>query len=411
MSDVLERFIRYASIDTQSDPKNAGQTPSSTKQFDLAKVLFEELKELGITDAALDEHAYVTGHLSASEGLEDLPVLGLIAHLDASPDAPSTKVRPHIVSFTGEDIVLEGPKDKPTVISAHEIAEASSLIGKDLVVSDGTTLLSADDKAGVAEIMALIARLVQDPSIAHPRLAIAFVPDEEIGHGASLLDLESFGADIAYTVDGGPIGEIEYENFNAAQLDVRLRGTMVHPGSAKDIMVNACDIAWEFHSMLPAQQRPQHTEGYEGFFHLHDMSGTVDEAHLSYIIRDHSTEEFENKKALARKAAELLALRYGADRIKLEISDSYYNMAHIVKDHMELVEKAKEAFLAAGFTPNIIPIRGGTDGAQLSYRGLPCPNLSTGGYNYHSVREFIPVFALEGMVEVLVQLVEQFAQA
>lgn len=409
MSTVVDRFIRYAKVATPSDPNNETQTPSNPEEFDLARLLCDELRALGYADAVVDDHAYVTAHVPASAGAEDLPCLGLIAHIDASPDAPAHGVNPRVVRYEGGELTLGVVDGTPITINEQNTPGLEELAGKDIICSDGSTLIAADDKAGVAEIMELAARLAADPSIPHPRLALCFAPDEEIGHGCSLLDLDAFGAEVAYTVDGGPIGEVEFETFNAASADVHFRGHEIHPGSAKDIMVNALHLFEEYDAMLPAWERPEHTEGYEGFFHLHGVSGTCTSATARYIIRDHDRERFEQRKQLMRDAATFMNARLGEDRVTCDLHDEYYNMASVIRDHMELVDRAKQAFADCGYEPEVVPVRGGTDGSQLSLRGLPCPNLATGGYNYHSVREFVPVFALEGMVDVLQRLVGIFA--
>lgn len=408
-NQVVERFIRYAEVGTPSDPNNESQVPSNPEELDLARMLCDELRGLGYADATVDDHAYVTAHIPASAGAEGLPCLGLIAHIDASPDAPAHDVRPRVVRYEGGELTLGVVDGQPVAINEQNTPGLSQLAGRDIICSDGSTLIAADDKAGVAEIMELAARLAADPSIPHPRLALCFCPDEEIGHGCSLLDLDAFGAAYAYTVDGGPIGEVEFETFNAASADVRFRGHEIHPGSAKDIMVNALHLFQEFDAMLPAWERPEHTEGYDGFFHLHGVSGTCTSATARYIIRDHDRDSFERRKDLLRSAASFMNGRLGEERVTVELRDEYYNMATVIRDHMELVENAKQAFSDCGFEPVVTPVRGGTDGSQLSLRGLPCPNLATGGYNYHSVREFVPVFALEGMVDVLQRLVGIYA--
>ena len=379
--DVLERFLRYVQINTQSEDANCDQVPSSAVQFDLANVLAEELRELGAEDAHVTEHAYVCAHIPASAGAEDKPALGLIAHLDTTEVAPGAGVKPHIVHYEGGD----------------------------LVCSDGTTLLGADDKAGVAEIMSLVARIAQDPSLPHPALGICFCPDEEIGHGAELLDIDTFGCKYAYTVDGGPIGELEWECFNAAEATVCFEGQSIHPGDAKGRMVNAGNLFCDFNALLPYEQRPEYTEGYEGFCHLEGVSATVDHATARYIVRDHDAAKFQQKLDLIDAAASMLNQRLSEERVTVEIKQQYRNMAEIVRDYPELIDVAKEAYLACGVEPQVLPIRGGTDGAQLSFRGLPCPNLSTGGYCYHGVNEFVPVSSLVKMTDVLQELVARFA--
>lgn len=409
VNGVLERFIRYCKVGTPSDPKNEAETPSNAAEFELADMLADELKALGVEDAVSDDHAYVVGHIPASAGSEDKPCLGLIAHIDASYDAPAMGVEPRVVHYEGGELLLGIVNGQDITLNESNTPGLSKLAGKDIVCTDGSTLLAADDKAGVAEIMELVSRIMADLSIAHPRLAICFAPDEEIGHGCSLLDLKAYGADIAYTVDGEEIGGVEYETFNAASAEVHFRGHEIHPGSAKNIMVNALHLFEEFDAMLPASERPEHTDGYEGFYHLCNADGNCAKANALYIIRDHDRAKFEARKAHMERVAQLMNARLGQDRVELKIRDQYYNMAEVIAEHMELVDYAKASFEACGYTPKVTPVRGGTDGSQLSLRGLPCPNLSTGGFNFHSVREFIPVYALEDMVDVLQNLVGRFA--
>lgn len=408
-TDVLERFFRYVQVNTESGDEHADRVPSTPCQFDLANLLADELRELGARDVSVSDHAYVTAHIPASSGAEDAPRLGLIAHLDTTEAAPGAGVRPHIVSYAGGDLVCGEVDGRPVSISPEKEPALDELVGEDLVCTDGTTLLGADDKAGVAEIMSLVALLAADPSIPHPPLGICFCPDEEIGHGAALLDLASFGCAYAYTVDGGPVGELEWECFNAAEATVSFEGFSIHPGDAKDRMVNAANLLVDYQGLLPAAQRPEHTAGYEGFMHLMSVSGTVTHATARYIVRDHDAAKFERKLELMRAAADFLNTRLGEERVHVEFKREYRNMAEVVGDHPELIERAEQAFSAAGVVPKVIPIRGGTDGAQLSFRGLPCPNLSTGAYCCHGVNEFIPVSSLEKMVEVLVELVGRFA--
>ena len=408
-TDVLERFFRYVQVNTESSDEHADRVPSTPCQFDLANLLADELRELGARDVSVSDHAYVTAHIPASSGAEDAPRLGLIAHLDTTEAAPGAGVRPHIVSHAGGDLVCGEVVCRPVSISPEKEPALDELVGEDLVCTDGTTLLGADDKAGVAEIMSLVALLAADPSIPHPPLGICFCPDEEIGHGAALLDLASFGCAYAYTVDGGPVGELEWECFNAAEATVSFEGFSIHPGDAKDRMVNAANLLVDYQGLLPAAQRPEHTAGYEGFMHLMSVSGTVTHATARYIVRDHDAAKFERKLELMRAAADFLNTRLGEERVHVEFKREYRNMAEVVGDHPELIERAEQAFSAAGVVPKVIPIRGGTDGAQLSFRGLPCPNLSTGAYCCHGVNEFIPVSSLEKMVEVLVELVGRFA--
>lgn len=408
-TDVLERFFRYVQVNTESSDEHADRVPSTPCQFDLANLLADELRELGARDVSVSDHAYVTAHIPASSGAEDAPRLGLIAHLDTTEAAPGAGVRPHIVSYAGGDLVCGEVDGRPVSISPEKEPALDELVGEDLVCTDGTTLLGADDKAGVAEIMSLVALLAADPSIPHPPLGICFCPDEEIGHGAALLDLASFGCAYAYTVDGGPVGELEWECFNAAEATVSFEGFSIHPGDAKDRMVNAANLLVDYQGLLPAAQRPEHTASYEGFMHLMSVSGTVTHATARYIVRDHDAAKFERKLELMRAAADFLNTRLGEERVHVEFKREYRNMAEVVGDHPELIERAEQAFSAAGVVPKVIPIRGGTDGAQLSFRGLPCPNLSTGAYCCHGVNEFIPVSSLEKMVEVLVELVGRFA--
>lgn len=408
-TDVLERFFRYVQVNTESSDEHADRVPSTPCQFDLANLLADELRELGARDVSVSDHAYVTAHIPASSGAEDAPRLGLIAHLDTTEAAPGAGVRPHIVSYAGGDLVCGEVDGRPVSISPEKEPALDELVGEDLVCTDGTTLLGADDKAGVAEIMSLVALLAADPSIPHPPLGICFCPDEEIGHGAALLDLASFGCAYAYTVDGGPVGELEWECFNAAEATVSFEGFSIHPGDAKDRMVNAANLLVDYQGLLPAAQRPEHTAGYGGFMHLMSVSGTVTHATARYIVRDHDAAKFERKLELMRAAADFLNTRLGEERVHVEFKREYRNMAEVVGDHPELIERAEQAFSAAGVVPKVIPIRGGTDGAQLSFRGLPCPNLSTGAYCCHGVNEFIPVSSLEKMVDVLVELVGRFA--
>ena len=397
MKTVSERFLKYVSFDTQSD--GASETcPSTAKQKLLGAALVEEMKEMGICDAFMDENGYVYGTVP---GDSELPTIGLIAHMDTSPDASGADIKAKIVEYQGGDVCLNEErgiflreKDYPSLKNHH---------GKHLIVTDGTTLLGADDKAGVAEIMAAAERLISMGG-KHATLKIGFTPDEEIGRGADKFDIALFGADYAYTADGGPIGEIEYENFNAAGAKVVVHGLNIHPGSAKGKMVNSQLIAMEFAALLPASQRPEHTEGYEGFFHLLGMKGTVEESELRYIIRDHDMEKFAEKKRVMTAAAAWINAKYGEGTLDLQITDSYFNMRKHIEPVMYVVDRAKAAMKAAGMEPREVPIRGGTDGAQLSYRGLPCPNLCTGGENYHGRFEFIPVEDMEKCVEMLVNI-------
>ena len=408
-SDVLERFLRYVQVDSQSDPHNEDETPSTACQLDLARLLASELAELGCEDVALTEHAYVTASLPASAGAEGLPALGLIAHMDTAPDAPASGVRPHIVRYEGGELVHGERDGKRVVTTPEELPALLRHVGEDLVCTDGTTLLGADDKAGVAEIVALLARLAATPELPHPCIKVAFVPDEEIGHGAALLDLDAFGATWAYTVDGEELGEFNWECFSASQATVTAHGVEVHPGSAKGVMVNAITLLREFDELLPAAERPEHTEGYEGFFHPIDVSGGSGEATLTYIVRDFDAERFAAREQLLRDCAAFLNQRYGDGTVTVEVREQYRNMVEHLRGMDFLRDNALDAMVACGMEPRVVPVRGGTDGAQLTLRGLPCPNLPTGGYNFHGVREFIPVRSMELMVDALEQLVGRFA--
>lgn len=408
-SDVLERFLRYVQVDSQSDPHNEDETPSSACQLDLVRLLASELAELGCEDVALTEHAYVTASLPASAGAEGLPALGLIAHMDTAPDAPASGVRPHIVRYEGGELVHGERDGKRVVTTPEELPALLRHVGEDLVCTDGTTLLGADDKAGVAEIVALLARLAATPELPHPCIKVAFVPDEEIGHGAALLDLDAFGATWAYTVDGEELGEFNWECFSASQATVTARGVEVHPGSAKGVMVNAITLLREFDELLPAAERPEHTEGYEGFFHPIEVSGGSGEATLTYIVRDFDAERFAAREQLLRDCAAFLNQRYGDGTVTVEVREQYRNMVEHLRGMDFLRDNALDAMAACGMEPRVVPVRGGTDGAQLTLRGLPCPNLPTGGYNFHGVREFIPVRSMELMVDALEQLVGRFA--
>lgn len=409
MSDVLERFLRYVQVDTQSADEHSDQVPSTAIQFDLANMLAEELRELGANDVVVTDHAYVTAWIPASKGAESRPRLGLIAHLDTTEQAPGFGVKPHVLTYEGGDLVCGAVDGAPVSIAPELLPSLNDLVGEDLVCTDGTTLLGADDKAGVAEIMATAALLLQNPELPHPEIGICFCPDEEIGHGAELLDIDAFGCTYAYTVDGGPLGELEWECFNAAEAVVGFQGFSIHPGDSKNRMVNAGELFHRFHSLLPAAQRPEYTEGYEGFYYLEGVSATVEHATARYIIRDHDARKFQAKIDHLLSAAAFVNEEQGRERVTVEIKQQYRNMAEVVAGYPELIDEAKSAFADAGVEANVIPIRGGTDGAQLSFRGLPCPNLSTGAYCCHGVNEFIPVRSLETMVEVLKSLVARFA--
>ena len=395
--EVLERFLRYVQVETTSCEDNEG-CPSTPGQKVLGAMLAEELRALGVADARMDEHGYVYGTIPA-KGQKKRPAVGLIAHMDTS-DAVKGKTVPQVIrKYDGKAITLQNG----VVIDGFDFLPG--LAGLDLVVTSGDSVLGADDKAGVAEIMTLCERLMAPEAPEHGRICVAFTPDEEIGRGPDLFDVPGFGAEYAYTVDGGALGEVEYECFNAASCRVTVRGVNIHPGSAKNQMKNASLIAMEFAGMLPAWERPEHTEGYEGFYHLTGMRGDEELAELRYIVRDHDAETFEGRKRTLREIGAFLNGRYGEGTVEVALKDSYRNMKEIIEQHPEVLEKAKEAFRACGVEPVVMPIRGGTDGAQLSFRGLPCPNLSTGGYNFHGRKELIPVQAMEKMVDVLEALV------
>ena len=405
--DAVERLISYLKIDTESVPDRE-VIPSSEKQFDLARLLEKELKEMRVSDVRLDEHCYVYGRIPSNlsgEEKEKTPALGLIAHMDTSPSARGKNVSPRIVkNYDGKDIIL----NEEEKLSPKIFPRLLEQIGDDLMVTDGKTLLGADDKAGVAEIMAAVEYIQTHKDFPHGDICIGFTPDEEVGCGSDLFDVKGFGADMAYTVDGGMLGGVEYENFNGASGKLKIHGVNVHPGSAKDKMLNALLLAMEFNSMLPPCT-PANTEGYEGFFHLCDMSGEESHAEMNYIIRDHDKEKFEEKKKIFLEMAEKLNQKYNAKGAYFEpiVKDSYFNMADILKKHMYIVEVAKAAFLKEGITPIVTPIRGGTDGASLSYKGLPCPNLSTGGDNYHGIYEYLNLNSFHKMIAVLLRIVEE----
>ncbi len=401
---AYERFLQYVTVHTTSDP-NTGTHPSTMRQFDLARKLVEELKGLGLTDAHVDEHCYVYATLPATPGQEHAPALGFIAHVDTTDDASGENVKPQLhPNYDGGPVTLPATG---AVLDPAVFPFLKEMKGQTLITADGSTLLGADDKAGVAEIMTMVER-VQAEGRPHGKLCIGFTPDEEIGEGASLFDVDHFGASYAYTVDGDDVGEISYENFNAAAAIVTVHGFSVHPGSAKNAMRNAQNIAIEFHQALPAFSRPEHTEGREGFFHLTSMQGDVTTAHLGYIVRDHDAARFAARKAQMQHIADCLNERYGAGTVELELHDSYYNMEEKIRPHFHLVENARKAIRAAGLEPIETPVRGGTDGATLSYMGLPCPNLGTGGFNFHGPCECITAEKMDQSVEVLLNLVDLY---
>lgn len=401
---AYERLLDYVKVYTTSDPES-GTHPSAAREFDLAHKLVEELKALGVEDARVDEHCYVYGSLPATPGCEEKPALGLIAHMDTAPDASGENVNPILhENYDGGDVVLPAT-GKVMKVSAFPFL--ASMKGETLITTDGTTLLGADDKAGVAEIMTAVETVIREGR-PHGKLCIGFTPDEEIGEGASLFDVPGFGAAYAYTVDGEDAGEISYENFNAAAAVVTVHGFSVHPGSAKNTMINAQNVAMEFHAALPAFARPEHTEGREGFFHLTSMVGDVTTAKLGYIVRDHDAAKFAARKAQMEHIAACLNERYGAGTVELDIHDSYYNMLEKIQPHFHLVENARKAIRTAGLEPIETPVRGGTDGATLSYMGLPCPNLGTGGFNFHGPCECITAEKMDQCTEILLNLVDLY---
>ena len=413
MSDVLERFVRYCEVPSQSNPQTADHVPSTQSQFKIAEVVAEDLRALGAEDVSVDEHAYVTCHWPASAGAEELPTLGFCCHLDTAWQSWGDPVRPRVVLYEGGELAIGTGRDgRPVTLSPDVNPELERMAGGELVVTDGTSLLGGDDKAGVAECVALLARLRENPELPHPRLALAFVPDEEIGHGAALLDLEAFGADFGYTIDGGPLGEFCYETFNAAEAELTAHGVSVHTGTAKGKMVNASEAIMRFHHLLPAAERPEFTEGYDGFFYLERMEGSCEEASAAYIIRDHDQAQVERRKDLMRAAAALVNAQMGEGTLELAIHDQYHNLADVVcrPENAHLIDNARAAYAACGVEMTCVPMRGGTDGSQLSFRSFPCANLSAGYYNAHGVREFVPVAELERMVDVLQDLVGRYAR-
>lgn len=403
---AYERFLDYVKIHTTSD-ENCDAHPSSQCQFDLARLLEKQMKELGLQNVRLDEFCYVYGTLPATPGYEAKPAIGLIAHMDTAPDASGENVKPQVIeNYDGGDVLLAGTGEYMRVATFPELANWK---GQTLITADGTTLLGADDKAGIAEILTAVERL-QKENIPHGKVCVAFTPDEEVGAGPDLFDVKGFGADYAYTVDGGDVGELEYQNFNAASAEIAIRGFSVHPGSAKGLMKNALNIAMELHAMLPADERPETTEGTEGFYHLDGMRGTVSEARMGYIIRDHDAEKFAARKATMTAAAEAINKKYGPGTVELKLIDSYSNMEQQILPHFHLIENAQLAVKQAGLEPKIVPIRGGTDGARLSFMGLPCPNLGTGGFNFHGPCEYITAEKMDKSVEILLNILEIYAR-
>ena len=406
MNALIKRFLSYVTIDTQSDP-NSHTTPSTEKQWNLATELAYELERIGLKEVTIDDNAYIMATLPGNTK-KVVPVIGFISHFDTSPDYNGAEVNPQIIrNYDGKDILLN--KEQNTVLSPENFEDLLQYKGQTLITTDGTTLLGADDKAGIAEIMTAMEYLVQHPEIEHGEIKVAFTPDEEIGRGAHKFDVDKFGAAWAYTIDGGQIGELEYENFNAAKAKVVITGRSVHPGYAKGKMVNAISIANEFMGILPPEETPQNTTGREGFFHIHHMKGEIEHAEFEMIIRDHDKEQFERRKDLIRKIAKKLNADHG-DCLQLKMEDQYYNMREKIAPVFHIVEIAKEAMEELGITPIVKPIRGGTDGSQLSYKGLPCPNIFTGGHNFHGKYEYVPIESMLKTVEVIVKICELTAK-
>lgn len=404
---IVDRFFKYVKIDTQSD-SSSNTTPSTLKQLDLARLLVKELQDMGVPQVELDENGYVMAWLPSNLDRE-VPAIGFVAHMDTAAEISGANVNPQIVeNYDGKEIVLD--QSKNVVLSPTDFPELEQYIGQTLITTDGTTLLGADDKAGVAEIMTAVEHLLAHPEFPHGQICIGFTPDEEIGKGADLFDVKKFGADLAYTVDGGMLGELEFENFNAAEAKVFVQGRSVHPGSAKNKMINAILIAAELNGLLPENQRPQYTEGYEGFYHLFELKGSVEEAELRYIIRDHDRGKFEAKKKLFIEAVAFLNAKYGEGTLRAEIKDQYYNMKELILPVKDVVEVADQAMRLAGIEPIIRPIRGGTDGARLTYMGLPTPNIFGGGHNFHGKYEYIPIKSMEKAVEVILNIIRLYSE-
>lgn len=402
---AYERLLKYVKVYTTSDPKSKTH-PTTERQFDLAHILVEEMKEIGIQDVRVDDKCYVYGYIPATEGYEDKPSIGLVAHMDSAPAANGENVNPQLIeNYNGEDIVLKGNN---TILSVEKFPHLKKLKGRTLITTDGTSLLGADDKAGIAEILTACEVIITQ-NIPHGKICIGFTPDEEVGQGADFFDVKNFGADFAYTIDGGEEGEISYENFNAASAKVEIHGVSVHPGSAKNTMINAVNVAIEFNSMLPQAEKPEYTEGYEGFYYLENLSGNTECASMEYILRDHDSKKLEVKKSMIILAEKLLNEKYGEGTVKVTIQDQYKNMIEHVKPCFHLIENATEAMKSLGVTPIVEPIRGGTDGATLSYMGLPCPNLGTGGYAYHGEFEHITVEGMDICTNIIIEILKRYA--
>jgi tripeptide aminopeptidase len=403
MEKLIERFLKYVKIETTSDEENTGVYPSTPSQMEFQKMLAEELKQIGLEEVDLDENGYLMATLPSNIDM-DVPVIGFVAHVDTSPDFTAKNVNPQIVKYKGKSIELN--KKEKIFLSAKEFPALTRYLNEEIICTDGKTLLGADDKAGVAEIVTAMETLVNNPDIKHGKIRIGFTPDEEVGRGADKFDVQKFGADFAYTLDGGPTGELEFENFNAASAKITIQGLNVHPGTAKNRMRNSMRIGMELNNMLPINERPEYTDGYEGFYHLMEFNGTVDYSKLTYIIRDHDKEKFAQKKDLMIKVVDHLNLKYGSGTVKLILVDQYYNMREKIEPVMHIVDLAKKAMEEVGVIPNIKPIRGGTDGSRLSYMGLPCPNIFAGGHNFHSRYEYVPIKSMHKAVDVILKIVE-----
>lgn len=406
MEQLIDRFLRYVSVDTQSNPESESQ-PSAAKELDLLKMLRDELEAMGV-EAKLDEYGYVMATIPSNCG-KDVPAVGFIAHVDTAPDASGKDIKPQIIkNYDGGDIALKGVEG--LYLKVEDFPEMKDYEGQTLITTDGTTLLGADDKAGVAEIMDAVQYIIEHPELKHGKICIGFTPDEEIGRGVVKFDVEKFGADYAYTMDGGAVGELEYENFNAASASVKIQGSNLHPGYAKGKMKNAILIGMELNSLLPVEQRPEYTCGYEGFFHIIGFNGSVEEANFSYIIRDHDMDLYEKRKQTMQECVDFINRKYGEGTASVEIKHQYYNMRKMVEPHYHIIEKAVKAMEMEGIKPRIQPIRGGTDGANLSFKGLPCPNIFAGGHNFHGKLEFVPLESMIKASKVILNIISLFAE-
>lgn len=406
MEQLIDRFLRYVSVDTQSNPESESQ-PSAAKELDLLKMLKDELEAMGV-EAELDEYGYVMATIPSNCG-KDVPAVGFIAHVDTAPDASGKDIKPQIIKdYDGGDIALKGVEG--LYLKVEDFPEMKDYEGQTLITTDGTTLLGADDKAGVAEIMDAVQYIIEHPELKHGKICIGFTPDEEIGRGVVKFDVEKFGADYAYTIDGGAVGELEYENFNAASASVKIQGSNLHPGYAKGKMKNAILIGMELNSLLPVEQRPEYTCGYEGFFHIIGFNGSVEEATFSYIIRDHDMDLYEKRKQTMQECVDFINKKYGEGTASVEIKHQYYNMRKMVEPHYHIIEKSVKAMEMEGIKPRIQPIRGGTDGANLSFKGLPCPNIFAGGHNFHGKLEFVPLESMIKASKVILNIISLFAE-